>query len=83
MSLLRPSIAARLLRAAAPAGFRSIPNVVRYESTSSGVPLTASNITQPRRTEGEASLVDFPQSKDTLVKHNQPGYGVEVDQAVS
>lgn len=28
-------------------------------------------------------MINHPQSKDTLVKHNQPDYGVEVDQAAS
>lgn len=83
MSLLRPSIAGRLLRSAGPTGLRSIPSGVRYEQTSSGVPLTPSNITQPRHSTGESSLINHPQSKDKLVKHNQPDYGVEVDQAVS
>lgn len=80
MSLLRPSIAGRLLRATAPTGLRSIPNGVRCES---GVPLTPTNMPNPKRREGESSMINHPQSKDTLVKHNQPDYGVEVDQAAS
>lgn len=80
MSLLRPSIAGRLLRATGPTGLRSIPNGVRCES---GVPLTPTNMPNPKRKEGESSMINHPQSKDTLVKHNQPDYGVEVDQAAS
>ncbi|KAF7948029.1 hypothetical protein EAE96_009097 [Botrytis aclada] len=80
MSLLRPSIAGRLLRATGPTGLRSIPNGVRCES---GIPLTPTSMPNPKRKEGESSLINHPQSKDTLVKHNQPDYGVEVDQAAS
>lgn len=85
MSLLRPSIAGRLLRAAGPTGLRSIPNGVRCKQTSSDkvLPPTPSSLTQPRHIDGESPLIDFPQSKDKMPKHNQPDYGVEVDQAAS
>ncbi|KAJ8060137.1 hypothetical protein OCU04_010487 [Sclerotinia nivalis] len=83
MSLLRPSIAGRLLRTAGPTGLRSVPNGARYEQTYSGVPLTPSNMSQPKHSIGESSMINHPQSKDKLAKHNQPDYGVEVDQAAS
>ncbi|APA13305.1 hypothetical protein SS1G_13868 [Sclerotinia sclerotiorum 1980 UF-70] len=83
MSLLRPSITGRLLRTAVPTALRSVPNGVRYEQTSSGVPLTPSNMSQPKHSTGESSMINHPQSKDKLVKHNQPHYGAEVDQAAS
>lgn len=64
MSLLRPSIAGRLLRVAGPTVGRVVPATVRYES-------------------GESSMVNHTDAKATQVRHNQPDYTAEVDQASS
>jgi NADH dehydrogenase (ubiquinone) Fe-S protein 4 len=73
MSLLRPSIAGRLLRAGAPSARRAIPGTVRYEtSTALGTPLTKSDTT------GGSEVVE-----KTTPRYNQPDYGAEVDQASS
>jgi len=72
MSLLRPSIAGRMLRQTAPTARRHLPSTVRYESqASSGTPLATTQSSVATRTE------------ETQVKHNQPDYGAEVDQASS
>jgi hypothetical protein len=84
MSLLRPSIAGRLLRATGPASRRSAPIFVRYDSqTTSGTPLTGSNKSQPAYQTGESSMVNHPESASSEVRHNQPDYNAEVDQASS
>ena len=74
MSLLRPSIAGRLLRAGAPSSLRAIPSSKRYDThTVAGTVLTTSTPAQ--------STTAVPE-KDT--KHyNQPDYTAEVDQASS
>ncbi|KAL2070451.1 hypothetical protein VTL71DRAFT_13477 [Oculimacula yallundae] len=75
MSLLRPSIAGRLLRAGAPCVSRSIPGSVRFESqTALSTPLPSST---PAPTSNPGGLEAVPQ------KHNQPQYKAEVDQASS
>jgi len=77
MSLLRPSIAGRLLRTGAPATRRLSPATVRWESqTAVGTPLT----TSVKETQTEETKVVQQQIN---VKHNQPDYGSEVDQASS
>lgn len=79
MSLLRRSIAGRLLRANAPAVQRFVPSTVRWESqTAVGTPLTIADKAQP-----ESSLVEQKSSKDTPIRYNQPDYTAEVDQASS
>ncbi|RDW80840.1 putative NADH-ubiquinone oxidoreductase subunit 2 [Coleophoma crateriformis] len=73
MSLLRPSIAGRLLRNAAPAAQKAFSGAVRYQtSESSSVPATKS-----------ASSKQVESTKDKQVRHNQPDYDAEVDQASS
>jgi hypothetical protein len=84
MSLLRPSIAGRLLRASGPAARKSMPTFVRHDSqTSSGTPLTQSDKSQPAYQSGESSMVNHPGAGDKQVRHNQPDYDAEVDQASS
>jgi len=82
MSLLRPSIAGRLLRAAGPAAGRTTPAFVRR--TSGGAPLAKSDDKpQTLRRSGWSTMENHPQSKDTQVSHNNPDWDAEVDQATS
>ncbi|KAK0119607.1 NADH:ubiquinone oxidoreductase 21kD subunit [Cadophora gregata] len=75
MSLLRPSIAGRLLRAGTPCVRRSVPGAVRFESqTALGTPLTSSTPLATQKTI-EVERIE--------VKHNQPEYTAEVDHASS
>lgn len=84
MLLLRPSIAGRLIRAPGLAARRLTPVAVRYDSqTSSGVPLTKSDKSQPAYSTGESSMVNHEGAEDGKVRHNQPDYAAEVDQASS
>lgn len=85
MSLLRPSITGRLLRAAGPVGVRATPAAVRYDSqTSSGVPLIKNeNESQPLHRSGESSMENHHGSKDNLPKHNSPDWNAMVDQSFS
>lgn len=84
MSLLRPSIAGRLLRTSGPAARRSSLVFVRHDSqTSSGTPLTGSDKSQPAQQSGESSMVNHPDAGDGQVRHNAPDYFAEVDQAAS
>lgn len=58
--------------------------MVRFDSqTTSGTPLTKSDKSQPAYQTGESSMVNHEQAKDSQVKHNQPDYSAEVDQASS
>lgn len=83
MSLLRPSIAGRLLRAGAPSALRSIPSSKRFDSqTAIGTPLTTSDKSQPALTTGE-SPVSKELSSDVQVRQNQPDYAAEIDTASS
>ncbi|KAF8848601.1 NADH-ubiquinone oxidoreductase 21kDa subunit [Acephala macrosclerotiorum] len=76
MSLLRPSIAGRLLRTGAPIARRVVPATVRYDShTALGTPLTTS--------EASSVPVEVGESKGIQPRHNQPDYAAEVDQASS
>ena len=75
MSLLRPSIAGRLLRAGVPAARRIAPATVRFESTGSGTTLTT--------VEPKTAPLKGEEAKDKQVRHNQPDYTAEVDQASS
>jgi NADH dehydrogenase (ubiquinone) Fe-S protein 4 len=78
MSLLRPSIAGRLLRVGAPSARRAVPGTVRFDSqTALGTPLTTSE------SAAGTSVTKAGESKDVQVKHNQPDYAAEVDQASS
>ncbi|KAG9238491.1 ETC complex I subunit conserved region-domain-containing protein [Amylocarpus encephaloides] len=78
MSLLRPSIGGRLLRAGAPALRRTIPGTTRFESqTAVGTPLTTSD--KPQSASSETSIIE-PEKPS---RHNQPDYSAEVDQASS
>ena len=82
MSLLRPSLTGRLLRAGAP----RLPTItcVRYDSqTSSGIPLNPSDKPQPAYQTGESSMVNHPEANESVPRHNQPDYKAEVDQASS
>lgn len=84
MSLLRPSIAGRLLRAGAPAQQRLIPATRRcYAQTPSGTNLTSSEKSQPAASTGESNMVNHESANSTHVRHNQPDYTAEVDQASS
>ena len=79
MSLLRSSIAGRLLRAGAPSTLRTVPSIKRFDShTAAGTKLTMST---PK--ENAETLPQTGQGKEDLVKHNQPDYTAEVDQASS
>ncbi|KAG9242290.1 NADH-ubiquinone oxidoreductase 21kDa subunit [Calycina marina] len=81
MSLLRPSIAGRLLRAGAPATRRVIPGAVRWDSTTAmGTPLTTSD--KATQTD-EKSVVSQDAPTGLHPKFNQPDYSAEVDQATS
>ncbi len=75
MSLLRPSIAGRLLRAGAPS-VRISAGSARFESTALGTPLTTLDA-------AGSSVTKAEESKEKLVRHNQPDYTAEVDQASS
>jgi NADH dehydrogenase (ubiquinone) Fe-S protein 4 len=77
MSLLRPSMAGRLLRAGAPFTRRVVPGTVRFESTALGTPLTSSD------TASGAGIAKTGGEKELQVRHNQPDYTAEVDQASS
>ncbi|EKD21616.1 uncharacterized protein L3040_004840 [Drepanopeziza brunnea f. sp. 'multigermtubi'] len=68
MSLLRPSIAGRLLRTGVPSIRNATPGAVRFESTALGTPLT--------QTEGTTTEVQ-------VTRRNQPEYTAAVDQASS
>lgn len=75
MSLLRPSIASRLLKGSAPCVRRSVPGAVRFESqTALGTPLTS---TTPAVTQNNGGV------EQVKAKRNQPEYTAEVDQASS
>jgi NADH dehydrogenase (ubiquinone) Fe-S protein 4 len=76
MSLLRPSIAGRLLRASAPSTRRVVPATIRFESTALGTPLTTSDAPP-------AGIAKAGEAKDIQPRHNQPDYAAEVDQASS
>jgi hypothetical protein len=79
MSLLRPSIAGRLLRAGAPYSLRAVPSTKRYDTnTAAGTQLTSST-----PLEGGMTVQEKGKGKEDLVKHNQPDYTAEVDQASS
>ena len=74
MSLLRPSIASRLLKGSAPCVRRSVPGAVRFESqTALGTPLTST--TTPAVTQNNGGV------EQVKAKRNQPEYTAEVDQA--
>ncbi|KAH7355194.1 ETC complex I subunit conserved region-domain-containing protein [Rhexocercosporidium sp. MPI-PUGE-AT-0058] len=76
MSLLRPSIAGRLLRAGAPCVQRHAPGTVRFESqTALGTSLTSSSPVGAGTNTGEL--------EEVKARHNQPEYTAEVDQASS
>lgn len=84
MSLLRPSIAGRLLRVGAPVQQQSLQSVRRWNSqTASGTPLTSSTESQTAHTNGESNLVNHEGAKSTPVRYNQPDYKAEADQASS
>lgn len=74
MSLLRPSIAGRLLRAGAPASQKLGLGARRWDSQ---------NATLLQSGESQANLVNHEASNDTQVRHNQPDYTADVDQASS
>ena len=81
MTLLRPTIAGRLLRAGVPSSFRALPIIKRHETTTAaGTNLTTSSPGQ------KSQATDIPEQgrgKIDLAKHNQPDYTAEVDQASS
>jgi NADH dehydrogenase (ubiquinone) Fe-S protein 4 len=78
MSVLRPSIAGRLLRAGAPSARRAVPGTVRFETTTAlGTALTKSE------TVGKTSALTREDPKHAQPRHNQPDYDAEVDQASS
>ncbi|KAH6676372.1 NADH-ubiquinone oxidoreductase 21kDa subunit [Halenospora varia] len=73
MSLLRPSIGGRLLRAGSPAIRRAIPASIRFESAISTT-LTSADKPNENAVVGDA---------EKAPRHNQPLYAAEVDQASS
>jgi NADH dehydrogenase (ubiquinone) Fe-S protein 4 len=75
MSLLRPSIAGRLLRAGTPSVRRAVPATIRFESST----VTLSTPLTPSGKPG-TSVDDV---KEHQPRHNQPDYTAEVDQASS
>lgn len=78
MSLLRPSIAGRLLRAGVPSVRNATPATRRYDShTALGTPFTTS------ASPAGSSIVKAEEAKEVQVRHNQPDYTAEVDQASS
>ena len=79
MSLLRPSIAGRLLRAGAPSPLRAIPSSKRYDTrTAAGAQLTSSTPVESAET-----LPAKGKGKEDVTQHNQPDDAAEVDQASS
>jgi len=81
MSLLRPSIAGRLLRAGVPTARKALPGSVRYDTTTAlGTKITT--LDAPGAPAGD-SLAKSGEDKAVNVRHNQPDYGAEVDQASS
>ncbi|EPE36783.1 hypothetical protein GLAREA_08946 [Glarea lozoyensis ATCC 20868] len=75
MSLLRPSISGRMLKASAPVFRRALPATVRFDSsTAVGTPLTTS------KSESEETSVTEQQKTRS---RNAPNYAAEVDQAAS
>lgn len=79
MSLLRPSIVGRLLKAAGPAAYRPAPAFARYGTqTTVGTTLTESDESKP--SQSSSSSVE---RTDTKIRHNNPDWNVEVDQASS
>jgi NADH dehydrogenase (ubiquinone) Fe-S protein 4 len=75
MSLLRPSMGGRLLKAGAPAFRRAAPATLRFDSTTAvGTPLTIS-----QAEDKETSVTEQQKTRN----HNAPDYGAEVDQAAS
>ncbi|OBT72398.1 hypothetical protein VF21_07489 [Pseudogymnoascus sp. 05NY08] len=79
MSLLRPSIVGRLLKAAGPAALRPAPTFARYGTqTAIGTPITESDESKPTQSS------NAPVARaDTKITHNNPDWNVEVDQATS
>ncbi|KAK2626676.1 hypothetical protein QTJ16_003851 [Diplocarpon rosae] len=78
MSLLRPSVARKLLRAGIPYVQNVAPGAVRFESsTALGNPLTSS------KAAAGSSIVKAEETQEVEVRHNQPDYMAEVDQASS
>ncbi|KAH8678684.1 NADH-ubiquinone oxidoreductase 21kDa subunit [Tricladium varicosporioides] len=73
MSLLRPSIGGRLLRAGPPAIRQAIPASIRFESS---ISTTLTSADQPN----ENALVS---EAEKAPRHNRPLYAAEVDQASS
>ncbi|KAG0652513.1 NADH-ubiquinone oxidoreductase 21 kDa [Hyphodiscus hymeniophilus] len=81
MSLLRPSIAGRLLRAGGPSSLRAIPSTKRYDTTTAaGTKLTTSTPVHKSQT---TDISEQGKGKKYLGSHNQPDYAAEVDQASS
>jgi hypothetical protein len=82
MSLLRPSITGRLIRAGGSPSLRAIPSSKRFDSqTAIGTPLTTSDKAQPALTTVKSPNDGL--STDIQVRHNQPDYGAEIDSATS
>jgi len=79
MSLFRPSVAGRFLRAFNPVIRRPLKAVRNNSSTSTSIPTTTKSNDQT----GESSLVEHEEAGTTQVRHNQPDYTSEVDQASS
>jgi NADH dehydrogenase (ubiquinone) Fe-S protein 4 len=76
MSLLRPSIGGRMLKASVPAFRRAVPATLRFDSsTAVGTPLTISQVESKK----ETSVTEQRKTRS----HNAPDYGAEVDQAAS
>ena len=77
MSLIRPSIAGRLLRAGARPSTLAVPSTKRFDTTTAaGTTLTTSTPAQVSRATPEIG-------KEVSKPSNQPDYAAEVDQASS
>lgn len=70
MSLLRPSIGGRLLRAVGPASHRGLSGAVRFNSQDA--------TSKELQTANPLSITEEPKPR-----HNQQDYSAEVDQATS
>ncbi|TVY47353.1 NADH-ubiquinone oxidoreductase 21 kDa subunit, mitochondrial [Lachnellula occidentalis] len=80
MSLLRPSIGGRLLKAGTPSLRQAVPGSQRFDThTALGTTLTTSD-KAPGAT-AESSVTTTEQSK--APRHNQPDYSAQVDSASS
>lgn len=80
MSLLRPSIAGKMLRVGNSSLRRVVPGTQRFDThTALGTTLTTSD--KAEATAAGSAVTTTEESKKP--RHNQPDYAAEVDQATS